>query len=94
MKDGELGFDDLTSNGGPANAFLATDGLGLADKKNGGCGSDDKGRGCGSQTVMLPGDVQIAVIFNSRNNQTRKDSNGNFISVATLLRRAWQNAIK
>jgi len=39
-------------------------------------------------------DGEIAVIFNSRNNQTRKDSNGNFISVATLLRRAWQNAIK
>jgi len=71
MKDGELGFDDLTSNGGPSNGFIdpAAPGLGLADKKNGGCGSDN-GRGCGSQLVMLPGDVQIVALFNSRSPPT------------------------
>ncbi len=79
MKDGELGFDDLTGNGGPANGFIDPDarGLGLADKKNGGCGSD-KGRGCGSQLVMLPGDVQIVALFNSRNNATSNNAWGLF----------------
>jgi hypothetical protein len=86
MKDGEYGFDDLIpGKGGPANAFRASDGLGLADKKNGGCGND-KGRGCGSQLVMLPGDVQIVALFNSRNNATSKNSTG--------LRDAWQAGIK
>lgn len=87
MKAGELGFDDLTSNGGPANGFIrSTDrGLGLGDKKNGGCGSD-KGRGCGSQLVMLPGDVQIVAVFNSRNNATSSNAWGLFD--------AWRAGIK
>jgi hypothetical protein len=92
MKDGELGFDDLTSNGGPSNGFIDPDvpGLGLADKKNGGCGSD-KGRGCGSQLVMLPGDVQIVALFNSRNNATSNNATSNN---AWGLFDAWKAAIE
>jgi beta-lactamase family protein len=85
MKDGGYGFDDLTENGGSANTFLASDGLGLAKRKNGGC-RNDKGRSCGSQLVMLPGDVQIVALFNSGNNATSNNANG--------LRNAWQTGIK